>query len=110
MPASGCYGFGKEFAKLYDLSLLGGISLKSATLHHRFGNPLPRVAETPDGMLNEIGLQNQGVAAILKDEIPHLEKYDTNVFANVAGASNVEYVEVTKQWNTANIINASELK
>lgn len=109
MPASGCYGFGKEFAKLYDLSLLGGISLKSATLHHRFGNPLPRVAETPDGMLNAIGLQNPGVAAILKDEIPHLEKYDTNIFANVAGASIEEYVEVIKKLNTSNIIDAYEL-
>lgn len=109
MPASGCYGFGKEFAELYDLSLLGGISLKSATLHNRFGNPLPRVAETPDGMLNAIGLQNPGVEAILKDEIPHLDKYDTRVLANVAGATIEEYVEVIKQLNTSTIIDAYEL-
>ena len=60
IPASGCFGFGREFAQLYDLSLLGGIAIKSATPQARFGNPTPRVAETPMGMLNAIGLQNPG--------------------------------------------------
>ena len=68
IPASGCFGFGREFAELYDLSKLGGIAIKSATPERRFGNPTPRVAETPSGMLNAIGLQNPGVDEIIEKE------------------------------------------
>ena len=70
IPASGCFGFGKEYAGLYDLSLLGGIAIKSATPKERFGNPTPRIAETPSGMLNAIGLQNKGVDSIIENELP----------------------------------------
>ena len=66
IPASGCFGFGREYAELYDLSKLGGIAIKSATPQKRFGNPTPRVAETPSGMLNAIGLQNPGVDVIME--------------------------------------------
>ena len=89
IPASGCFGFGREFARLYDLSILGGIAIKSATPHNRFGNPTPRVAETPMGMLNAIGLQNPGVDVIMEKELPWLAQFDTEIIANVAGASAV---------------------
>ena len=89
IPASGCFGFGKEYAELYDLSVLGGIAIKSATPQERFGNPTPRIAETPMGMLNAIGLQNKGVDSIIKNELPFLAQYDTEIMANVAGAFRV---------------------
>mgnify|MGYP004569924755 FL=1 len=72
IPASGCFGYGREYAELYDLSLLGGIAIKSATPVERFGNPTPRIAETPCGMLNAIGLQNHGVDYIIENELPFL--------------------------------------
>ena len=81
IPASGCFGFGKEYAELYDLSVLGGIAIKSATPQERFGNPTPRIAETPMGMLNAIGLQNKGVDSIIKNELPFLAQYDTEIKA-----------------------------
>ena len=89
IPASGCFGFGKEYAELYDLSVLGGIAIKSATPQERFGNPTPRIAETPMGMLNAIGLQNKGVDSIIENELPFLAQYDTEIMANVAGAFRV---------------------
>ena len=89
MTASGCFGFGKEYAELYDLSVLGGIAIKSATPQERFGNPTPRIAETPMGMLNAIGLQNKGVDSIIENELPFLAQYDTEIMANVAGAFRV---------------------
>ena len=82
IPASGCFGFGKEYAELYDLSILGGIAIKSATPQERFGNPTPRIAETPGGMLNAIGLQNKGVDSIIEKELPFLAQYDTEIIAN----------------------------
>lgn len=109
LPASGCFGFGREFSELYDLSCLGGIAIKSATLHARFGNPTPRVAETPSGMLNAIGLQNPGVEAIMKKELPWLSQFDTQILANVAGASEEEYVEVIKRLSLSDVVNAYEL-
>ena len=102
IPASGCFGFGREFARLYDLSILGGIAIKSATPHNRFGNPTPRVAETPMGMLNAIGLQNPGVDVIMEKELPWLAQFDTEIIANVAGASEDEYIEVIKKLNDTN--------
>ena len=109
IPASGCFGFGREFADLYDLSILGGIAIKSATLHKRLGNPTPRVAETPMGMLNAIGLQNPGVDVIMEKELPWLSQFDTEIIANVAGASEEEYVEVVKKLNASPIVKAYEL-
>lgn len=70
MPASGCFGFGREYSEFYDLSKLGGIMIKAATGEVRYGNPTPRVAETASGMLNAIGLQNPGVEEIIRTEIP----------------------------------------
>ena len=85
IPASGCFGFGREFAEYYDLSRLGSIMIKAATDEARVGNPTPRVAETPGGMLNAIGLQNPGVDKIIEHELPFLEQYDLPIIANVAG-------------------------
>lgn len=109
IPASGCFGFGREFAELYDLSLLGGIAIKSATPAKRFGNPTPRVAETPKGMLNAIGLQNPGVDVIIEKELPWLSQFDTEIIANVAGACEEDYVEVVKKLNNNDVVKAYEL-
>lgn len=109
IPASGCFGFGREFGELYDLSVLGGIAIKSATLEKRFGNPTPRVAETAMGMLNAIGLQNPGVDAIMESELPWLAQFNIPIMANVAGASEEEYVEVVRRLNQDSTISAYEL-
>lgn len=109
IPASGCFGFGREFAELYDLSVLGGMVIKSATPEERFGNPTPRIAETPSGMLNAIGLQNKGVDRIIKEELPFLESLDTEIIANVAGAVEEDYVKVIKKLNETEVIKAYEL-
>lgn len=109
IPASGCFGFGKEFAELYDLSVLGGIAIKSATPKERFGNPTPRIAETPMGMLNAIGLQNKGVDSIIENELPFLANYDTEIMANVAGATEEDYIEVIRKLNDQPVIKAYEL-
>ena len=109
IPACGCFGFGKEYAALYDLSLLGGIAIKSATPQYRAGNPTPRIAETPSGMLNAIGLQNKGVDSIIENELPFLANYDTEIIANVAGACEEDYVEVIQKLNDQPVIKAYEL-
>lgn len=109
IPASGCFGFGREFSMLYDLSLLGGLVVKSITLDDRPGNPTPRIAEAPCGMLNAIGLQNKGVEFIKLRELPFLEKFDTEVIANVAGSSVEEYGEVISMLNGMDVIKAFEL-
>ncbi len=96
IPASGCFGFGQEYAKYYDLDKLGSIMIKATTANPRFGNPTPRVAETPSGMLNAIGLQNPGVDAVLSEKLPWLQEHypELPIIANVAGFSNEEYAEV----------------
>ncbi|MBU8725982.1 dihydroorotate dehydrogenase [Bacillus pumilus] len=109
MPASGCFGFGREFASLYDLSVLGSIMIKATTLEPRFGNPTPRVAETGAGMLNAIGLQNPGLKGVLENELPWLEQFDTPIIANVAGSQVDDYVEVAKQISQAKNVHALEL-
>lgn len=109
IPASGCFGFGREFAELYDLSILGGIAIKSATPKERFGNPTPRIAETPMGMLNAIGLQNHGVDYIIENELPFLAEYDTEILANIAGAAEEDYVEVIEKLNDQEVVKAYEL-
>ena len=94
IPASGTFGFGIEMAGEYDLNVLGGISLKGSTLEPRFGNECPRIAETPDGMLNSVGLQNPGVYALVEEKIPHLRKiFGGAVIANISGFSLEEYVK-----------------
>lgn len=109
IPASGCFGFGREFAELYDLSLLGGIAIKSATPAKRYGNETPRVAETPSGMLNAIGLQNPGVDVIKEKELPWLAQFDTEIIANIAGASEEDYIEVIKKLNDSDVVKVFEL-
>jgi dihydroorotate dehydrogenase (NAD+) catalytic subunit len=109
IPASGCYAYGREFAMLYDLNILGGLSVKSITLTAREGNPTPRIAEAPSGMLNAIGLQNRGVDFVKDKELPFLAKYDTEVIANVAGANVMEYGEVISRLNGIDTIKAFEL-
>lgn len=109
IPASGCFGYGREFAELYDLSILGGIAIKSATSKERFGNPTPRIAETPGGMLNAIGLQNHGVDYIIENELPFLKQFNTEIIANIAGASEEDYVEVINKLNDQEVVKAYEL-
>ena len=109
MPASGCFGFGKEYANYYDLSKLGAIAIKATTVETRFGNPTPRVAETPAGMLNAIGLQNPGLASVMSNELPWLESFDVPIVANIAGSTIEDYIEVAKQVSLAPNVNALEL-
>ena len=95
IPASGTFGFGQDFAALYDLNLLGTFSFKGTTLMPRDGNPPPRIAETPMGMLNAVGLQNPGVHRVISEELPRIASYfNKPVMANVSGFSLSEYVEV----------------
>lgn len=96
ITASGTFGFGQEYAKLYDISKLGGISCKGTTLEPRMGNPSPRIAETPSGILNSVGLQNPGVEGFLKNDLPLLENTDTVVIANIAGSQIEDYVETVR--------------
>jgi dihydroorotate dehydrogenase (NAD+) catalytic subunit len=109
IPASGCFGFGEEFAELYDLNQLGAITIKAATLEPRTGNPTPRIAETYGGILNAIGLQNPGVEAIIREKLPWLEQFDLPVIANVAGDTVEEYVEVSRRLAENKVIKALEL-
>ncbi|MBM7586771.1 dihydroorotate dehydrogenase (NAD+) catalytic subunit [Bacillus pakistanensis] len=109
MPASGCFGFGKEYSQFYDLSKLGAIMIKATTEEPRFGNPTPRVAETNAGMLNAIGLQNPGLKGVMSNELPWLTKYDVPIIANVAGSQTEDYVQVAKQISTAENVKALEL-
>lgn len=109
MPASGCFGFGKEYANFYDLSTLGAIAVKATTLEERLGNPTPRVAETPGGMLNAIGLQNPGLDQVVNEELPWLEKYDVPIIVNIAGTTTEDYVEVAKQVSQVSNVAALEL-
>ena len=98
IPASGTFGFGQEFAALYDINCLGSFSFKGTTLSPRFGNPLPRIAECPSGMLNAVGLQNPGVKHVKEVELPALAKiFHKPVMANVSGFSVSEYVSVVEQ-------------
>ena len=93
IPASGTYGFGYEFAELYDINILGTFSFKGTTKDPRFGNPTPRIAECPMGMINSVGLQNPGVEKVISEELPKLKKcFNKKVMANISGFSVEEYV------------------
>lgn len=96
IAASGTCGFGREFAEYYDLNQLGGIAVKGLTLKPRRGNRPPRIAETPAGILNSIGLQNPGVEGFIKEELPFLHEYNTVIIANVAGSTVEEYCELAE--------------
>lgn len=93
IPASGTFGYGYEFAELYDINMLGTFSFKGTTREPRFGNPTPRIAECTSGMLNSVGLQNPGVDAVIREELPKLNKcFHKKVMANVSGFSEEDYV------------------
>lgn len=92
IPASGTFGYGYEFAELYDINILGSFSFKGTTREPRFGNPTPRIAECPMGMINSVGLQNPGIDKVISEELPKLKKcFDKKVIANISGFSVEEY-------------------
>ena len=91
MTASGTFGYGEEFDDFVDLSRLGGVIVKGTTLHHREGNPYPRMAETPSGMLNAVGLQNKGVNYFIENIYPRIKDIDTHFLVNVSGSSIEDY-------------------
>jgi len=103
IAASGTFGFGREFSEFFDLNLLGGISVKGLTLEPRKGNAPPRIAETPAGILNSVGLQNPGVHAFIRDEIPFLRRFDTCIIANVAGNTVDDYCRMAEILSDADI-------
>ena len=110
IPASGTFGFGYEFAELYDINCLGSISVKGTTLAPRYGNPLPRIAECQAGLINSIGLQNPGVDKVISEELPKLDKvYSDQIIANVGGHSQYEYVETCKRLSKCDKVFAIEL-
>ncbi|MBR3706249.1 MAG: dihydroorotate dehydrogenase [Firmicutes bacterium] len=106
IPASGTFGYGYEFAELYDINCLGTFSFKGTTLEPRFGNPLPRIAECPDGMINAVGLQNPGVDAVIAHEIPEMAKvFHKPVMANVSGFSVDDYVQTVSKLENDPVAN-----
>lgn len=109
LTASGTFGYGDEFAELYDLSALGGIVTKAITPELRIGNPMPRIAETECGMLNSIGLANLGLDEFLKKKIPLIEKFNTVVFVNVAGKELKDYIKVAERLNDIDCIHGIEV-
>ena len=97
ITASGTFGFGREYNALYPLSRLGGISCKGTTLHERLGNPPPRIAETPSGILNSVGLQNPGVDAFIREDLPWLKEQGTVVIATLAGSAISDYCQAAEK-------------
>ena len=109
MTASGTFGYGEEFADFIDISRLGGIVVKGTTGERRQGNPYPRMAETPSGMLNAVGLQNVGVGNFCSNVYPRIKDMDTNIIVNVSGSSIEEYCSVAEQIDSLENIPAIEL-
>ena len=110
IPASGTFGFGYEFAELYDINILGSLSFKGTTLEPRFGNPCPRIAECDSGMLNAVGLQNPGVDKVIEVELPKLRQvFKKPSMANVSGFSLHEYVETVRRLDTQDDIGWFEI-
>ena len=109
LTASGTFGYGLEFADFIDLNRLGGFIVKGTTLHHREGNPYPRMAETPSGMLNAVGLQNKGVDYFIENIYPKLTGINTNVIVNVSGSCIEDYVATAEKINALEHIPAIEL-
>lgn len=101
--ASGTFGFGREYGQLYNLSELGGICVKGLTAARREGNPAPRIAETPMGILNSVGLQNPGVDAFIESELPFLRQHDLKVIANISGNTPEEYGEMCEKLSAASV-------
>ena len=109
MTASGTFGYGTEFVDFVDLNKLGGVIVKGTTLHHREGNPYPRMAETPAGMLNAVGLQNKGVDYFCEKIYPTIKDYKTNMIVNVSGSAIEDYVATAERINALENIPAIEL-
>lgn len=109
MTASGTFGYGEEFEDFIDINQLGGILVKGTTRHHREGNAYPRMAETPSGMLNAVGLQNKGVEYFCDQIYPRINHYDTNILVNVSGSTISDYVETAAMINELDKIPAIEL-
>ncbi|MCL2675827.1 MAG: dihydroorotate dehydrogenase [Firmicutes bacterium] len=103
ITASGTFGFGREYAKFYDLSILGGICTKGLTLRPRQGNESPRIAEATSGIINSVGLQNPGVDEFLRVENPYIKTLDTVVIANIAGDTVEDYIAVTEKINESDV-------
>lgn len=109
MTASGTFGYGTEYADFFDIAKLGGILVKGTTLHRREGNPYPRMAETPSGMLNAVGLQNKGVDYFVENIYPNIKDIDTNIIVNVSGSCIDDYVQTAEIINHLDNIPAIEL-
>ena len=101
--ASGTFGFGHEYGEFFDLSMLGGIGVKGLTPTERLGNPAPRIAETPQGILNCVGLQNPGIDRFIKEQIPFLRQYGTKIIANVSGNTVEEYEGMVEKISDADV-------
>lgn len=109
LTASGTFGYGEEFADFVDLNRLGGFIIKGTTINHREGNPYPRMAETPSGMLNAVGLQNKGVDYFIDNIYPRIKDVDSHVIVNVSGATIDDYVAVCEKLAPLDKINAIEV-
>ena len=109
MTASGTFGYGEEYADFIDLTKIGGILVKGTTLNHREGNPYPRMAETPSGMLNAVGLQNKGIDHFVETIYPRIKDIDTNIIVNVSGSTIDDYCAVAEKVNALDNIPAIEL-
>ena len=109
MTASGTFGYGEEYADFIDLTKIGGILVKGTTLNHREGNPYPRMAETPSGMLNAVGLQNKGIDYFVETIYPRIKDIDTNMIVNVSGSTIEDYCAVAEKVNALENIPAIEL-
>ncbi len=107
--ASGTFGFGEEMVDFVDVNKLGGIFVKGITLENREGNPYPRMAETPSGMLNAVGLQNKGIDYFVDHIYPNIKDFDTHIIPNVNGSTIEDYIEVTERLNELDKIEAIEL-
>lgn len=109
LTASGTFGYGREFAELYDLSLLGGVVVKGTTAEPRKGNGVPRIAETPAGLLNSVGLQNPGIDRVIESELPFLRTFDTACIVNIAGHSVEDYRIVSEKLAAVAGVDAVEV-
>ena len=98
IPASGTFGFGYDFADIYDINILGSLSFKGTTVEPRYGNPTPRIAETAGGMLNSVGLQNPGIDKVISEELPRLRAcFNKPIMANISGFSLSDYTEACRK-------------
>ena len=110
VPASGTFGFGYEFSDIYDINVLGAISIKGTTRDSRFGNPTPRIAECTSGLINSVGLQNPGIDAVIEKEIPRLRQvYSQPIISNISGFSIDEYVECCEKINAVDDVDIIEV-